>query len=215
MRSIVMTLAAAAALAMLPTTGMAADYQLVGFSTATSNGGATISGFTAICQAEFGSTTRMCNSVEMMETVDLTALTGSAAAWVRPVYVAAEAGLEQDASGCMRASTLPVSLLACTGANTGSIRVNPWTSTSHDDYGLVVTRYAASNFSFSAATCDDTDSVACCGPVPEPSMATVPAIMWFGRGLLGAMVLSIAVAGLMYRRQLALGSGGSQIAPRR
>jgi len=214
MRSILIVLAAAAASAMLPMTGMAAEYELVGFTTATANGGTTISGFTAACQAEFGSTTRWCNSVEVMETVNLPTLPASAGAWVRPAYVAATDSFEQDASGFMR-SVAGQSMLACTGINSTNQRRDPWTSTSLYDEGLVVYTDDASNITFGWGQCYYAQQVACCGPVPEPSIATVPAIMWFGRGLLGAMVLSIAVAGLMYRRRLALLNGGSQIAPRR
>jgi len=212
MRSILATLAVAAVLAMLPMAGIAADYQLVGFSAATANGGTTISGFTAICQAEFGSTTRMCNSVEVMETVDLTAVSSAGDAWVRPVYVAAEADMEQDASGLRALNS--GSILACTSGNGPNYRGIPWVSSSSDDTGLIVLPVAPGKITFAQFECDSALKVACCGPVSS-SMATVPAIMWFGRGLLGAMMLSIAAAGLMYRRQLALASARSQITPRR
>ena len=46
-------------------------HELVGFTTATFTCGQGILSHTLACQAEFGSDTRMCNSVEVMRTVNV------------------------------------------------------------------------------------------------------------------------------------------------
>ena len=60
-------------------------FQLVGFATATRLGDAGVLVFTLACQEEFlGS--RMCSSIEVLETVDVPSLAGSFA-WVRPTLM--------------------------------------------------------------------------------------------------------------------------------
>jgi hypothetical protein len=73
-----------------------ARFELVGFTTTTFGGDQGVLGFTAACQAQFAGS-RMCTSVEVMETVALPAgLTGFA--WVRPVFITPVSGV-LDASG--------------------------------------------------------------------------------------------------------------------
>ncbi len=109
--------------------------ELVGFTSATFDGAEGVLGFTLACQAEF-SGSRMCNSLEVMETVNVPAgLMGEA--WVRPVFEG-----ERDISG--------VAGLACAG----------WINTLH--HGLVVN----SSGSFRDRQCFEFHSVACCAPVP-------------------------------------------------
>lgn len=61
------------------------DCQLVGFTTATTEGDAGVLGMTGLCQAEYPGS-RMCNTVEIAETrvVPSSGLAGTA--WVRPVF---------------------------------------------------------------------------------------------------------------------------------
>lgn len=196
MRSILIALAAA--LAMLPMNGMAADYELVGFTSATFDGAQGIRSFTEACQAEFDTDTRMCNSVEVMETVNWPSLPANTAGWTRPVYVPNPSGTDtRDASGHTRSGDLSCASWIENDSGNRGLSTRTW------DY--------LPGTSIGWASCDWLLPVACCAPAPGPSMATVPAIMWFGRGLLAAMVLSIAGAGLMYRRQLALPSGQREI----
>jgi hypothetical protein len=190
-------LLAAPVLIMVSADGYAADYELVGFTTATFDGGNTISGFTGACQTEFAIDTRMCNSVEVMETVNIPSLPATDSAWVRPVYVASEAGLDQDASGLSRINTA-VSPLACTSVNSPGVQyVSPWTDASDIGTGLLVFTDAASNFSFALSACSSTHPVACCGPVPQAAIASVPFIGLFGRGLMIALALSAGGAMLL------------------
>ena len=61
-------------------------HELVGFTTATFTCDQGVLGFTLACRAQFGSDTRMCNSVEVMRTVNVpSGLSGRA--WVRPVPI--------------------------------------------------------------------------------------------------------------------------------
>ena len=114
-------------------------FELVGFTSSTFDGGEGVLGFTLACQAEF-SGSRMCNSVEVMETVNVpVGLTGEA--WVRPVFEG-----ENDNSGAISS----FGNLGCTG----------WSNTLH--HGLVVN----SSGSFRDRQCFEFHSVACCAPVP-------------------------------------------------
>jgi hypothetical protein len=75
------------------------EFVLVGFTSTTHLGDTGVLGFTQACQAEF-SDSRMCTSVEVMETVDVPGgLSGDA--WVRPVNLTGRDsfGFGFDASG--------------------------------------------------------------------------------------------------------------------
>ncbi len=70
MRSILVALAAAAAFLVVSVDGYAADYELVGITSATFASDQGVHRMTEGCQAEFGADTRMCRSVEVIETVN-------------------------------------------------------------------------------------------------------------------------------------------------
>ena len=75
------------------------EFVLVGFTSTTHLGDTGVLGFTQACNAEF-SDSRMCTSVEVMETVDVPGgLSGNA--WVRPVALFADSSSSEatDASG--------------------------------------------------------------------------------------------------------------------
>jgi hypothetical protein len=86
MRFVLVVLAIAAALIMVSVDAYAADFELKGFTTATFQGSTMVRGLTEACQAEFTADTRMCNSVEVMETVNWPSLPAVSFAWVRPVF---------------------------------------------------------------------------------------------------------------------------------
>ena len=69
--------------------------QLVGFTTAGFQGDEGVLGYTRACQQEFPES-RMCTSVEVLETTDVPALSGDA--WVRPVSQVSDS-VALDASG--------------------------------------------------------------------------------------------------------------------
>jgi hypothetical protein len=65
---------------------------LVGFTSATTTGGAGIFAMTALCQAEFPAS-RMCTSAEVLATQKLPTLPGrNVHAWVQPTFVPVGAG---------------------------------------------------------------------------------------------------------------------------
>jgi hypothetical protein len=122
-------------------------FQLVGFSTATFTGDQGVLGFASVCQTEFPAS-RMCTSVEVMETTVLVSgLTGDA--WVRPSFEPLGVGAGQlviDASGAIGAPNG----LSCQG----------WTSTL--GFGLKV----SASGGFAPSFCFEQRSVACCARVP-------------------------------------------------
>ena len=123
-------------------------FQLVGFSTNPLTGDAGVLGMTLECQNDSPGS-RMCTSTEVMETVAVPAsLTGLA--WVRPVHVpfvsTSSGSRAQDASGRTNLS----GFLSCLG----------WSIFAAE--GLIVD----TDGSFSASSCSDVHSVACCAPVP-------------------------------------------------
>jgi hypothetical protein len=79
------------------------EFVLVGFTSTTHLGDTGVLGFTQACNAEF-SDSRMCTSVEVMETVDVPGgLSGDA--WVRPVLLGAgSSSFGLDASGLIGTS---------------------------------------------------------------------------------------------------------------
>jgi len=86
------------ALMLAASEGEAADLELEGFTTATLQGDSTVRGFTEACQAELGASTRMCTSVEVIETVNWPSLVPDAVAWTQPVFVSTTESF-RDASG--------------------------------------------------------------------------------------------------------------------
>ena len=134
-------------------------FQLVGFTSAAFTGGQGVLGFTNACQAESFPGSRMCSSIEVMETVAVrSGLTGDA--WVRPTFQPT-GGNTLDASG---RNTNPA-YLTCDSWRGGQL--GPRT----DNWGRV-SPSALTGLSVSAAGvfvlqgCGVAQSVACCAPVP-------------------------------------------------
>ena len=132
-----------------PAPGAQPRMQLVGFTIAALPANTGVLGFTVACQDEYPGS-RMCNSVEVMETITVPrGFTVAAGAWVRPVYMPGGFTV-MDASG--RGSNLSGASLVCDG----------WSSTGTVDLGLSVTPSGR----FRANSCGATQGVACCAPVP-------------------------------------------------
>ncbi len=191
MRSILVSLTAAIALLGVSIEGYAADAQLEGFTTTTYLGNQRVFGYTQACQSEFGSDARMCTSVEVMETISIPSITFGATAWVRPVFVPADSGEARDASDVSSTSTDPT-----TG---GGMSCNGWVAGVASFGGLTVDP----NGAFEVSTCNSMKRVACCVPV-DPFVATVPSLAPWGRGLLVALMLSIAGGAFLSRGRTAL-----------
>jgi hypothetical protein len=125
-----------------------ARFQLVGFTSASFDGNEGVLGFTAACQAEFRAS-RMCSSQEVLESVSLPDLAGSA--WVRPHIVGGGPGGNVDASGIQGLSQT----LTC----------ESWTSNrpfaSGGYQGLSINAAGG----FVAESCDEFLAVACCAVV--------------------------------------------------
>jgi len=201
MRSLLVVLATAAALIMVSVDGNAADYELKGFTNATFDADKTVRGFTTACQAELGADTRMCTTMEVFQTVNWPSLPANTKAWTHPVL----APNPQDTA-----------VLDHAGAQVGTTDVGrmgcfSWTSKSADYFGAVTWNefpgFPAGNTFLTATTCNETLGVACCGPVPEPTMAHVPLLLWFGRGALVAFMLSAVGAMYLFRSRAAVSSG--------
>lgn len=124
-----------------------ARFQLVGFTSATMLGNAGVLSLTLACQQEFNGS-RMCNSVEVIETVMVpSGLTGNA--WVRPFFVpfqqvstSSSPGTGLDASGIVGQAIE----FSCVGSR-----------------GFAVT---ATGIFISSQFCSDPRPVACCALMP-------------------------------------------------
>ena len=71
------------------------------------------------------------------------------------------------------------------------------------NYGLKVDATG----SFAIQTCGNTLAVACCVPIPDTSMAAVPFLLPWVRGLFVGVLLLAAGAGLLARRVALLDNG--------
>ncbi len=131
------------------------QFQLVGFTAGDLPSDTGVLGFTQACQAEFPAS-RMCSSVEVMQTVDMPVLPESTKAWVRPTFRPGGNGPLLDASGTESQSSLT---LSCRG----------WAYTGNGYAGLAVD----GNGRFDSEGCINSFPVACCSllAVPEPSMS--------------------------------------------
>lgn len=150
------------------------DFELVGFTSTTHLGGTGVLGLTVACQAEF-SDSRMCTSVEVMQTVNVPGgLTGNA--WVRPVFVPTIDTRTSDASG-----------VESSGSTTPYLTCNGWTGAFQ---GLTVN----SDGGFSKVDCATTPlAVACCAAPPASAMAAIVPIT----SPVGRMMLVIAMLGVL------------------
>ncbi len=194
MRSLLFTLTAVTALLGASIEAHAADFQLGGFTTTTALGNQRVFGYTRECQSEFGADARMCTSVEVMETTDIPTISFGTTAWVRPVFVPADSGEARDASD--------VSAVSTDSMSGGGMTCNGWVAGVATFGGLTVD----SNAAFDVSACNVSRRIACCVPV-DPFVATVPSLAPLGRGLLVALLLSIAGGTFLYRGRPALPSG--------
>jgi hypothetical protein len=130
--------------------GVAVRYQLVGVTSTAFNGTQGVLTFNNACHTEFPGS-RMCTSVEVMETAPYTGSSAFVPAYVRPVIVGQNsAGHTLEASGV---SPISESLsLSCRGY-----------TLSGPEVGLIVT----SAGQFSQSDCSFERPVTCCAPV-EP-----------------------------------------------
>jgi hypothetical protein len=169
-------------------------HELVGFTSATLNGGQGVFAYTQTCQAQFGAQARMCDSLEALRTTNLPAgLVGSA--WVRPFFAPTSIGAV-DASGA--------------SANGAELSCQGWTRS--DASGLTVT--AAGGFPL--GSCNQARPVACCVPTSTTVASVVPALRPAANGLLAAMLLSVGVGTLLFRKQrYPVLSGGERRVKRR
>jgi hypothetical protein len=120
--------------------------QFVGRSTDTFNGSQGVLTYSAACQADFGPGHRMCTSEEILNTVELPALTGGPS-WVRPTFAPVGGlALVVDMSGVGENST---ALLSCQG----------WNDANSAFKGVTVD----AGGSFELLGCNGSRTVACCG----------------------------------------------------
>jgi len=131
----------------LPAASAPPRFQLVGFSTTPRTGDAGVLGMTLECQNDF-SGSRMCTSIEAMETVNVpSGLSGDA--WIRPVFQPSGVLNALDASGV---SSGGATNLTCQGWSFSTVLG-----------GMVVN----ANGSFASDRgCDFARPVACCALVP-------------------------------------------------
>ncbi len=130
-----------------PVTPTPMRFQLVGYTQATYQGDATPFGLTRACQAEFPES-RLCSSVEIMETVDPDAAVGLAngPAWTQPSYAYSTGSIAFDASGRRLGNTI-------------QSNCSHWTSAGH---GLTVDENGVTRL----IACSSSLAVACCGIRP-------------------------------------------------
>ncbi len=121
----------------------------------------------------------MCHSVEVMRTHELPAITPGFSAWVRPL-TGGDSNLAFDASGVSGTAAD----LSCGG----------WT----DPGATGLTMNSAGNLGL--APCNSSARVACCSEIPEPSPVVLA--LWPGRGLLAALILSVALGTPIRTRRL-------------
>ncbi len=192
MRAVLLTLL----LILLPGLGhaqqSATTHELAGFSTSTFDGGQGVFTYTLACQSDFGSTARMCDSVEVLRTTNVpSGLTGDA--WVRPHFSpfsingTSEVRMALDASG----KRGDPEQLSCDGWQPGG------------SSGLKVDATGR----FALHSCGNTLAVACCVPIPDTSVAAVPFLLPWVRGLFVGVLLLAAGAGLLARRVALLDNG--------
>lgn len=125
-------------------------------------------GMTRQCQAQFGVGTRICTSLEIVETVALPSPTAwqSDQAWARPVVVGVSGSLDpiNDVSFW---SLLEASGQAWRQGPTGSLDCSGWSQSSNTGRaGVLLSRGSGFEARIGFGNCTETAGVACCGPVP-------------------------------------------------
>jgi len=185
-------LAALVALALLGPAGLAraADFDFVGYSSATTTGVVGIQQMHATCQADFPQS-RMCSSQEILDSPSLPPAPGPPPyerAWIAPSIRGAVAG--PDGARVVDASGLE--------ANADAVSCDAWRSFTH---GLTYTPNGGTANSISTLSCSTAVPVACCERV---ATAGVPHLSGLGAGggaLLVAAMLGVAVAILTVGRR--------------
>ena len=162
-------------------------FELVGFTSSTHLGDVGVLGATLACQVEF-TDSRMCNSVEVMQTIDVpSGLAGDA--WVRSIL--GQKGTGDGAYDVPSGVVDDFINLTCAGWTTADPAVG------EPDFGLVVSAAGG----FTAESCADPRPVACCAAAPSAIMATVP-FGSSGPAFLVLALLVVSVAAMGRRRAL-------------
>jgi hypothetical protein len=154
------------------------DFELVGFTSTTHLGTEGVLGFTLACQADYADS-RMCTSVEVMQTVNVPAgMSGEA--WVRPVFLGGS-----TASGV----TGVVENLTC-----GS-----WSG--YGDGSSAMTVNSSGGFYGGQHNCLSTAlAVACCAAPPSPMIAAiVPISSPVGRMMM--VIVMMGAVGIYWTRR--------------
>ena len=132
------------------------QFQLVGFTTNTVPADSGYIGMTKACQLEFEAS-RMCTTLEVIETVAIPGLPANESAWVRPISLGFEGLNLFEVSG---AAIDTINQMTCDG----------WGPTSNTTpTGLAITDKGI----VAKVSCTVPKPVACCAltPVPEPSVS--------------------------------------------
>ena len=167
-----------------------AEHELVGFTTTTVMDDHRVANMTGMCQTDFGSSSRMCDDQEILQTTNWPAgLSGSG--WVRPdirgvtnLDFAPNSGFGVGASGFIGD---PLTL-SCNNFSDGT----------SNGVGLLYSAPGGLLPAFVGATCSDQFSIVCCAPTPG-SAPTVASFSLWGQG--GLVVLMLAAAAhLLIRR---------------
>lgn len=133
----------------------ASGYELKGFSSTNRTGSGGMLGMNSVCAATFAGS-RMCTSVEVLETRNVPDIASNANAWVRPSYAPVASG-SNAASVALDASGVPAPN-AANGTTSEDLACRGWAA--NGALGLVVNK----NGAFQLAGCDSGRPVACCGP---------------------------------------------------
>jgi hypothetical protein len=156
-------------------------HELAGFTSSSFSGNQGIFTYTSQCQADFGPTARMCDSLEVVRTTNVpSGLAGLA--WVRSVY----SGIASfDVSGAV------VTGLDC----------RAWSDATQS--GLTV----SDSGKMVEVQCSAVLQVACCTPTPTTTASLVPSLQPWAHSLLAVLLLSAAGGMLLFRGRPVLGSG--------
>ncbi len=157
-------------------------FELVGFTSTTHTGDMGVLGATLACQAEY-TDSRMCNSVEVMQTVNVpSGLAG--AGWVRPVFVPTVGTYSLDASGARGSADS----LTCDG----------WTAN-----GAGAGLHANDSGGIYPVSCAIPIAIACCAD-SSPFAAAVPINSPMGQILVVMLLVSGLAMHLTTRRKAAV-----------
>lgn len=167
-----------------------AEHELVGFTTSTAKGDHRVANMTGLCQADFGSSARMCNDQEILQTTNWPAgLSGSG--WVRP-----------DIRGGTELNGTPNIVI---GVGASGFQGDPLTLSCNNfsegtgsGVGLLYSAPGGLLPAFVGKSCADQHPIACCVPTPS-SAATVAAFSLWGQGGLALLMLAVAAHVLIRR----------------